>query len=432
MKKINFLTVLMAIAIIFSSCKNQNNEQPDPTPEELGYAFDIWIPVVGATGDTGMGQDPHIVVKATQLDEGEINIEGKGAPTGHTSLTPNVVVKDGYYYNVSRDGNFGKFSIDAKSVSVIKEIPMPQILDRRFAHAWIADHILVLVSSTGKKQDVNWAKVDVNQMRIISEGKLALPAPEENEEFNSSGVLGFRKLDNKLLYSFVYTPKSSKGKLLTPRRNKYYMAFIDANTMKVENIDEDDRADMMTSTSFGETRQDKAFFDKSGNYFLSCSTILTEEASSETSTTVQRSHIFRVNAGENEIDKSYNGYTQERGKIISMTELRDGEVLLYMQDPKFANPENPEWNSRTNPYVFYWVVANLKNQTIKHLKDIPFSNGNFAQLASVVGNTVYIGTNTADDISRIYEYHIPTGTVKPGATLQKGFQFDRLLSVKTK
>lgn len=432
MKKISVITLLTLLALSLGSCKKENQEKPNPNPTVSG--FDIWVPVNGASGKTvGKGTDAYIVVRSEKLNDGEISIEGKGAATGATTLTPNAVVKDGFYYSVSRgEPKFGKFQIDGVTVKTKKEIEMPNILDRRFSHAWLSDNVLVMVSSTGKKQEVNWVKVDVEKMSILSEGKLNLPAPKANEQFNSSGLLGFRKSDNKLIYTYAYQPLAKKGKLLTERRSEYYMAFIDVKTMNVLNVEADDRAEMPSSTSFGETRQDKAFFDRNGDYYIACATIIKEEMNGPTSHTTQRSHIFRVKNGETKIDKSYNGYTQPRGKIVTMTQIRDGEVLLYMQDPKFATPENPKWDSKNNPYVFYWLVVNLQTKEVKHLADIPFSNGNFSQLAVVSGNTVFIGTNTAKDVSQIYEYDILTGKVKLGATLQKGFQFDRLVPVKAK
>lgn len=430
-KKQLSIILLASLSLLLTSCEGDTPK----VEEQITPAFDIWVPMQNKV--EGMGEDPHIIVQAEQINDGALDITGKGAETGATALTPNVVFKDGYYYNVSREGNFGKFQVKGNQVITIKEIPLPNIADRRFSHSWIDDKTLVVVSSAGKKQEVHWAKIDVQQVKVIAEGKLALEAPKKDEEFNSSGILGYRKADNTLLYSFVYMPKSDRKtkKLLTDRRQEIYMAFIDATTMEVKSVFTDRRAEFLASTSFGETRQQKAFFDKNGDYYFAAAKILSDESSSIKvfSTTMQRGLVFRVKAGSSEIDQSYSGYPKERGKIIAMSELRDGEALICMQDPTFATPDNPVWDSKTNPYVYYYIVLNLKNGEFRHLTEIPFSNGNFAQLFSVVGKVAYIGVNSKDNVSQLYQYDIATGKITKGATLQEGFEFDRIVGYpKTK
>lgn len=307
---------------------------------------------------------------------------------------------------------------------------MPQILDRRFSHAWLDDNTLVMLSSVGDKEEVSWVKVDVNKMVITAEGKLALPKPEEGELFNSSGLLGYRKADNMLIYPHVYMEKSKKTSMaLPPKRNEIYIAFIDASTMEVKKIDKDTRCEHLSSTSFGETRSQKTFFDSKGNFYFAAATCNIPENAKKKSGTKQRSFLFRVNAGSMETDKSFDGYAQPRGKIITVFPLNDDEVLLYMQDPDFKEKGNTDWSSKTNRYIYYWLRCNIKTQQVEHIKDIPFSNGNFGQLVVRNGDLVSIGANVEGAPTTIYQYNVNTRKVTKGATLADGFEIDRIQSI---
>ena len=418
--------VATLVTLSFTAC---DSDAPSPQ-EEVTVGYDLWVPIDGATGQSTANTDPHIIARVADLTKGVFSIKGEGAETSASPLTPYVVYHKGYYYSVSREGRFGKFRVSNTGIETIKEFPMPQILDRRFSHAWLDDNTLVMVSSVGDKQEMSWVKVDVNKMVITAEGKLDLPKPEEGEIFNSSGLLGYRKADNTLIYPHVYMEKSKKTSMAQPpKRSEIYIAFIDAATMQVKKIDKDPRCEHLSSTSFGETRCQKTFFDSKGNFYFAAATCNIPENAKKKSSTKQRSFLFRVNAGSMETDKSFDGYAQPRGKIITVFPLNDDEVLLYMQDPDFKEKGNTEWSSKKNRYIYYWLRCNIKTQQVEHIKDIPFSNGNYGQLAVRNGNTVSIGANVEGAPTTIYQYNINTRKVTKGATLADGFELDRITPV---
>ena len=418
--------VATLVTLSFTAC---DSDAPSPQ-EEVTVGYDLWVPIDGATGQSTANTDPHIIARVADLTKGVFSIKGEGAETSASPLTPYVVYHKGYYYSVSREGRFGKFRVSNTGIETIKEFPMPQILDRRFSHAWLDDNTLVMVSSVGDKREMSWVKVDVNKMVITAEGKLDLPKPEEGEIFNSSGLLGYRKADNTLIYPHVYMEKSKKTSMaLPPKRNEIYIAFIDATTMQVKKIDKDTRCEHLSSTSFGETRCQKTFFDSKGNFYFAAATCNIPENAKKKSSTKQRSFLFRVNAGSMETDKSFDGYAQPRGKIITVFPLNDDEVLLYMQDPDFKEKGNTEWSSKKNRYIYYWLRCNIKTQQVEHIKDIPFSNGNFGQLVVRNGDLVSIGANVEGAPTAIYQYNVNTRKVTKGATLADGFEIDRITPI---
>lgn len=425
MKK-NFATLLISSLLtlgLLSSC-GEDTPNPTPTPVEA-EGFDLWIPIKGATGKTQKEYDQNIIVRAKDLTKGTISIKGKGADTGGTALTPHIVYRDGYYYGVSREGNFGKFEVGT-TVRTIKEFPLPMIKDRQFSHAWLDRKTLVLVGSTGKQKELSWARIDTQEMKLLASGTLALKAPAEDEIFCASGLLGYRQSDNTLIFPHIYIAKkrSDRAKKL---RGEIYVAFIDAATMQVKAVDTDKRADWLGSMSFGDNRTCNTFTDKAGNFYFVAAKILKE--TTRPSTTAQRSLILRVNSGAMETDKSYDAYDQPRGKIIDLTPVSEDEVMLYVQDPKQATPDNPIWDSKNNRYVFFWQIMNLRTHKVRRIEGVPLSVGNFSHFAAPSAGKVYLGTNVASGNNCIYIYDLKSGKVSKGAELEAGFEIERIVPV---
>lgn len=426
MKKISFYALMLALSFFtFISC---DDSTPKPTPEPNpieGTHFDVWTPI---GGNAGMGSLDCLVKRVAKLESGEISFDGSGVDVSQKML-PTVMFKGKYYYMVSKDGRFGKFQIGENNLSVVKEIPFSALKDRRHTHAWLNDKTLLLVGSNGPSDKILWAKIDVDAMTILSEGELTLPQPPKGQVYNTSGIAAYRKSDSKVLYSFKYNKAATNG---TEPADEFYMAFVNSATMSVEKVVTENRAEMMASTAYGELRQDKSFFDENGDYYLACNSVLPGEVNGKgkVTTTAQHGALLRVKNGATDFDKSFNGYTRERGKIVTATYLNNGKAVLYMQDPKYATPDNLIWDSTDNPYVFYWLVVDLKSGVITDLREIPFSNGNFSQLAIVVGKKAYIGSNPKEGQSHVMVYDIPSGKLTKGATISVGFPVDRLVQIE--
>lgn len=424
--KLRHLLITLLTALLLASCGEDSGKTPSQKSEG---SIDLWIPLTDLNGSM-RGEDTYVILKTDDLSQGVLDVQGKGVDITGSSLTPNIAYRDGYYYSVSRAGNFGKFKVTAETLETVKEIPVTQVLDRRFAHAWIDNSHIVLMGSTGKKQTISWVRIDTDKMVVEADGTLDIEAPKENESFNSSGMLGYRKSDGTLFYIYVYLPKSKKGQLLTDRRPGHYIAFIDAKTMKVKKVEENTRAQFIGSTSYGDTRSQHSFTDAEGNFYYVACNLLQEPGYSATSTTRQASKIFRIKMGEDTIDPTYEGYQQERGKVIDLTVLSSDEVLLYIQDPKLATPDNPTWDSKDNPYIYFWQVLNYRTHRVKRLP-IPLSNGAFGNASDVRGGKAYIGINVdADPQAVFYIYDIRSGKVTKGATLDSGYEINRIKVVK--
>lgn len=422
-----FSCLATAALLSLASCSSE----PVPAPQTGTIHYDVWVPLSKATGQQ---DESYVVHRAETLTEGALKMEGTGADiTGQ--LTPETILRGQYYYQVNEYNRFVKAEITPTGIRILKQIPSAYFKKGKYAHAWLDDRTLVLAGADGEGKKVLWVKYDVEAMKEIASGTLELPAPPEGMTFTSSGLLGYRAEDGKLLYSFHY---KKKGMTASPLK-KFEMAFVDAKTMKVEKLVSEDRAEMMAGTVFGELRQNKTFFDEKGNYYIACNSVLPGEktASGRGTTTAQHGALLRINAGETDFDKSYNGYTKNsrgevRGKIVTVDYLGDNKALLYMQDPKFARPdEEPVWDTKSDKkWVFYWIVLDLTTGEQKWLDKIPFSNGNFSQLALVKGSEVYIANNSQNENSCVYIYNWKTGDLKKGLTFaDKGATMDRITMV---
>lgn len=420
MKKISFYALMLALSFItFISCEKENPvPEPEPDPIE-GTHFDIWSPLGKISG---MGSSNQLVKNVSTLENGEYSFEGSGVDLSE-KLYPHTIIKGKYYYQVTKDARFGKYQITKDNLATIQEFPFSTLTARYYTHAWIDEKTLVLIGSNGPSDKILWSKIDTEAMKEISKGELLLPAPPKGQIFNTSGMAAYRKSDNTILYSFAYSESKSAG---TRPREEFYMSFINPADMSVKTTVTENRAEMMASTAFGELRQDKSFFDENDDYYLACNSIMKPD---EGGTTAQHGSLLRVKKGAMDFDKSYNGYTKERGKIITVNYLNNGKAMLYMQDPVYTTNTN-DWSSTTNPFIFYYIVLDLKTSTITELKEIPFNNAGFSQLITVVGKKAYIGANPKEGKSSIFVYDIPTGKITRGATLAQGFLIDRLVWIK--
>lgn len=420
MKKISFYALMLALSFMtFVSCeKDTPFPEPEIDPTE-GTHFDIWSPLGKISG---MGTSNQLVKSVKSLESGELDFTGSGVDLSE-KLYPHFAVKGKYYYQVSKDGRFGKYQITNNNLVTVSEIPFTVLQQRKYTQAWIDDKTLLMIGASGESDKMLWVKVDVEAMKELGNGELALPAPPQGQVFNTSGMSAYRKSDNTVLYTFVYDKSKAAG---TKPRDEFYMAFVNAADMSVKKIVTEDRAEMMASAAFGELRQDKSFFDENGDYYIACNSIMVPD---EGGTTAQHGALLRVKKGAMDFDKTYNGYPHTRGKINTINYLNNGKALLYMQDPMYTT-NTTDWNSSSNPFMFYYIVLDLKTSAVTDLKEIPFNNASFSQMVAVVGKKAYIGANPKEGKSSVYIYDIATGGLTKGLTLADGFLIDRIVWIE--
>lgn len=419
MKTIKFyfsILILLFVCSVFVSCSDDDTPPVEPINPDAEVHFDLWM----TTEPYGGGGHIARVVQSVESldDQNTISFKGKGLDVTAKLFLENII-KGQYYYQVPQEKDrFGKYRVTSKGIEVVVEFPFEKntLKDRRFAHTWIDDRTLVLMAASGDASKVIWIKVDTERMVILSEGDLNVPSLAEGGVFSTSGLAAYRKEDNRIIYTYC----NNKDK------THFYAAFVNADDMTVDSVIEEDRAEQMGSTAYGEMAMTKSFFDATGNFYLVCASRL--KSGDNEYSTEQYSSILRINKGAKDFDKSYMGYqgkNYSRGKIITIDDLSSDKVLLYVQDPEYTGAEG--WNSKY--YNCYYAILDLKTDNLTDLK-LPYSNGVISKRTVVYKDKAYIGVTPKEGDMAIYAYDIKNGSLKKGLTIEEGFEFQRLVMIE--
>ena len=416
-----------------TACSDSKDDPKDVagTPQVNDLHFDIFVTLDGAGGMNS--QSSILVLSVNSLEDKDAVYDFVNAGTDITaSLYEESITKGEYYYMIPRSKDcFGKYQITPEGVKTIQERPFAKntFKDRRYCHAWTGDNTLVILGSNGDngsksdKGEILWTKYDTRNLSIIGEGDLGLNGfkgkdGKEVVYFSTSGLARYRASDNVIVYAFQ--DKSDE--------TSFYVAFIDADTMKVKNIVNEDRAEFMAGTAYGELLQNKMMVDENDNIYIACNS---EMADAE-SYTCQYGSLLRINNGQYDFDKSFNAYSGHEGKLVTIDYLGSGKCLCYIQDPKYcglvaSNTEKAGWGSN---YNCYYAVLDMASNSLEPVKcngvNLPYCLGTFAQRSLVVNNKAYIGVNPEHSAPCIYVMDLNTWEVTKGSTIADGYTFDMI------
>ena len=419
MKKLSFLFNLMLLAtsvLSFHACTD--NDEPGLPPEgyiEGDYHFDIWIAL---DRHGGMGRDVKTLVRSVNsLEAGQdvIDFVGEGTEVNAT-LTLENIVKGAYYYQVPVAGDrFGKYTLSDNRINVIQEqrFVTNTYNPRQYTHAWIGDQ-LIIMAANGDATKVIWTKLDSN-LNILGEGTLDISVPEGSAVFTTSGILTYRKTDNKLIY--FYYGKNKKG--LNATASKVFTAIIDPATMKVESNVLSTWIDEMAGSAYGELLQKCTFSDEAGNIYLAGLAIGDDK--------VERSHLVRIKTGEKDFDPTYDAFTND-GKLLSVEYLGNGKVLGYAREDALG--------TSIDSYSHYYTIIDLNSKSNTPIRcngaQLPYSGGRFSQRTAVVNGKAYIGVNPENSNPCIYIYDIATGNTVKGVEIAEGYYFEQIRVLEKK
>ena len=434
MKKFKFtLLAFMAtiMAFSFTACSDDDPDpNPNPGPEinEGDYHFDLFV-TVGKHG--GMSSKNTTIVNSTSTltaDKGVISIKREGSELGEYSME--AISKGKYYYQIpGTSDQFVKYQIKNNAVVPIVQRPFKSntYKVRSYTHAWTDDNTLVIMSANGKKDKVIYTKLKADDLTILSEDELSITVPDGWKSLTSSGILTYRKADNKLFY-FYYGKGKTGMTGAGDQEAKFHVAVINPSTMKVEKDASAPVDSEMAGSAYGELMQDCVMYDEAGNLYLAC---FHEEESG-----VERGMLLRINAGETEFDASYNGYTDSDGKLITVQYLGSNKALVYARNDNApvsdeAAAAGIEKPTEIDAFSHYYAILDLTTGAKKRLsydgKEIAYSGGRFSQRSVIFNNKAYIGVNTEEDANAIiYIYDIPTGKVEKGAEVDGGFYYDMI------
>lgn len=399
--------------VIFEQVENTN-------PIALGpHHYDLTV-TVGKQG--GMGRDVTTIMQTRdKLDTGAtVDFKNAGAEI-NADYSMETILRGKYYYQVPVSADrFVKLQFKDNKMQVVQAQPFKENTynTRSYCHAWINDNTLVIMAANGDKNAIVWTKLNTDDMSIISEGTLDISVASGWESFTTSGILAYRKADNKLFY-FYYNKKGSGRK--ATKEDNFHVTTINAETMAVEQDNKCPFAAEMAGSAYGELLQQTTFFDEAGNLYLAAfsDTEIGEEGK-----------LLRIKKGEFNIDADYNGFPNSDGKLLTTQYIGNGKVFCY------SRHDDSTLGTTIDSYAHYYSVVDMKANTRTRMAfnsaEIPYSSGRFSQRSAYDPTTgkVYFGVNTETSQPQIYVYDVKTGEVTEGVKVAEGYYFEQIRIVE--
>lgn len=419
MKKFRFLYLpLLALmtAFSFASCSDDNkNDIPDDPTLIEDYHFDLWVAL---DRHGGMARDVQTLVRSLgslDADQPEINFEGKGTEV-NAILSLETIYKGAYYYQVPVSGDrFAKYRIENNRIITVAErrFKTNTFSTRKYTHAWIDDNTLVIVAASGDAKSIIWTKLNAEDMSIIDEGTLDIAMPEGGEMFTTSGILNYRKQDNKLFYFYYAKSGGKRGKRVIPMTT----AVINPATMTVESNKPCFLDCEMVGSAYGELLQTTTLITDNGDLYIAC---VTDDSDGK-----EHSHLLRIPAGSTDFEEGYDGCTIS-GKLISLLYIGGKEALAYARDD--------EMGTSIDDFSHYYTVLDLNAKTSSRVmfegKPLDYSGGRFSSRMAYVNHKAYIGVDAKDTNPQIYIYDVATKTTIKGASMASGYYFEQIRVVE--
>lgn len=409
------LLALMCVSVL-ASCSDDDdkNTENDPTLVD-DYHFDLWVAL---DRHGGMARDVQTLVRSLgslDADQPEITFEGKGTEV-NAILSLETILKGAYYYQVPVSGDrFAKYRIEDNRVIPVaqRQFKTNTYSTRKYTHAWIDDNTLLIMAAAGDAKSIIWTKLNAEDMSIISEGTLDIAMPEGGEMFTTSGILTYRKQDNKLFYFYYAKSGGKHGKRVIPMTT----AVIKPASMEVESNTPCFLDCEMVGTAYGELLQTTTVITDKGDLYIAC---VTDDADG-----AEHSHLLRIPAGSTSFDESYDGFTQP-GKLISLLYLGGDEALAYARDD--------EKGTQIDSFAHYYTVLNLKSGESTRVsyegKPLDYSGGRFSSRMAYVNHKAYIGVDAENTHPQIYIYDVKTRTTVKGAAMAPGYYFEQIRVVE--
>lgn len=420
MKKLKFLLcafMALLVAMSMTSCSNEdepnNGNDDDPTIVE-DFHFDLWVAL---DRHGGMGRDVQTLVRSVsslEADQPMITFEGEGTEVNST-LSLETILKGAYYYQVPVSGDrFAKYTIQNNKINVVAErrFQTNTYSTRKYTHAWIDDTTLVIMASNGDGDKVVWTKLNADNMTIIDEGTLDVKLAEGAELFTTSGILTYRKSDNKLFYFYYSKSGGKRGSRMSPMM----LAVINPATMAVESDTACFLDCEMVGTAYGELLQTTTAIDDANNLYIAC---VTDEEDGE------HSHLLKIPANSTTFDQTYDGFTAD-GKLISILYMGGNEVIAYARDDSKG--------TGIDDFSHYYTVIDLNTKVATPISyngaRLAFSSGRFSSRMCFVNHKAYIGVDAEGSNPVIYIYDAKTKQTAKGAELKAGVYFEQIRVVE--
>jgi hypothetical protein len=428
MKQFKFiLMAFAAIVVLALPAGCDPTDDPDKPAIKDTYSFDLFVCAVKHGGMSKNKNGTFVrSVSALTADQPRVEFTGKGVDITE-NYTLESITRGRYYYQVPQKatGGFVKFHIERDATGAEKivedaEVPFKDKVysARKYTHAWVGDSTtLVIVGTADNATKIQWTKLSEKTLTVESEGNFNITLPEGYGAFSTTGLLTYRKSDQKLYYFYIVKPAAGMSDAAT---SVTYIAIIDPKTMAVES-NTAVPAEIMEETAgsaYGELMQNMIMQDGAGNLYV---------AGLQTIDGAEMGILRRIKPGETTFDPTWNGFPNPEGKLLTVQYLGYGKALAYSRDEKLGT----KIDSRSHFYSIINLADGTRSRVQFEGKDLPYCGGRFSQRSDVLNGKAYIGVGgeviedgVEQDYPVVYIYDCEKGTVEKGIELAKGFCFD--------
>ena len=418
MKKLSFFHSMLAVLMMsaaFTACSKDDDNSNAPDSGNSSAHYDLTI-TVGKHG--GMSKDEtHITKSVASLSDPEATIAFAGQGVEVTDYTIECIYDKEFMYQVpSSADRFSKLQFKDDKIVVVQEQKFKDntYTPRNYTHAWLNDNTLLIMSTDENHTKVIWTKLNTTDMSIIGEGTVEdIKVAEGYNVLSTSGLLAYRKSDNKLFY-FYNNKGVTSGSNKTTNEPFFRIAVIDATTMAVDQEIVNKEAAQMQGSAYGELLQDFIFFDKDDNLYMTAFSTVSKK---------NYGKLIRIKKGEFDFEAGYNAFPDTKGKILTVQYLGGNKALVYSGDN--------EVGTGIQDVAYYYSIVDLDAKSATRLQydgnDLPYSAGSFSQRSvfNAKENKAYFGISN-DTENRIYIYDVATGKVSQGSKLETGVFFDQI------
>ncbi|RAJ37404.1 hypothetical protein [Pedobacter cryoconitis] len=379
------------LSLFFCSSCHQNNHQ-DLSPSKKKYS----VYILGKDGK-------EYLLETDSLNSGSLRPEEKGALLDGEVMDRDVIVHKGYYYHLSRKkASFEKYKLNGSTLTLLAAMPLKDFSIENFN--WVSKDTLLLTGlNKSDYTQVKYILVNTDKMLKVSAGDINIPRPSGKFTSVSIGFAELRK--DKMLLGYTYNEQLSSSNYSTS--DTTYVSVIKYPEMRLIKTDKDTRS---TSPGGTNTIQSYSFNDEQGNYyFMSCPGIaLGNRPELPTG-------IFRINAGQETIDKSY--FFDISGSIIQnhaygIWYLGHHKAIIRSERKDLFKGLSDHYS--TAHFEFY--VIDLIKKDIKKLA-LPLDKGTRRECVIVKDNIAFIAVNSTLNGNYIWLYNISDGTLKKGLQL---------------
>ncbi len=434
-KMLLILTVAMVSMMTMAVSCEEPEPEPQPEPEVLkDYNFDLFVCAVKHGGMSQNKNGTYVrSVTALTADQPRVEFTGKGVDITQ-NYTLESITRGKYYYQVPQKatGGFVKFHIERNAAgeeSIVEDAEVPfkdnVYSARKYTHAWIGDSTtLVIVGTANKAKKIIWSKLNESNLAIQSEGTFDITLPAGFNAFSTSGLLTYRKSDNKLYYFYLTKREAGQSDAATSVTN---IAIINPGTMQVESTTAVPSAVMeeTAGSAYGELMQSMIMYDEADNMYVAGMITVNDQ---------EMGILRRIPVGSKIFDPAWNGFPNPEGKLLTVQYLGNGKALSYSRDETLGT----KIDSKSHFYSIINLASGSRERVKYNGTDLQYCGGRFSQRSVVVNNKAYIGVGGEVEgeaeatYPTIYIYDCKTGAVEKGVELSKGFCFDIIRAMDVK